>query len=283
MFTHNPVTPLRVEVLIDLLRTFRDRSFGTSDLVKLFQPEGLPGLSPTSKQARHTIEAAGQLGLIDSGEEVKISREYQRDKRPTREMVTDAIDAKILSGTEVEPYFALFYSYLLGLGNGAGVKKDSQTWANDFNLKVHGGELTSNPFNGPKYDGLNRWLSYAGLGWYDPDGVFQCNPYERMLRRLPTIFGKQKKLSSEEFMGKLAAACPELDGGEIFLRANQDFSPAGKMCSLGVSHALIDLHEDEIIRLHCPRDSRGWSIDVASPPNDGKTLQGPKIDFVERL
>ena len=125
-----------------------------------------------------------------------------------------------------------------------------------------------NRFNEPKHKGLEAWFSYAGLGWFDPAGNFQANPYERLRRALPTIFGRQRSLGADPFMEKLSAACPELDGGEIFRQANLAWQASEKKCTLGLSHALIELHLDQVIRLSCPADSAGWSVDEAEPPGD---------------
>ena len=85
-------------------------------------------------------------------------------------------------------------------------------------------------------------------------------------------------------MVQLAQFCPELDGGEIFLQANKyrNYTPEDKQCTLGLSHALVDLHEDEIIRLVCPLDSRGWSIELAQPSRDD-TIKSDRITLIEYL
>jgi hypothetical protein len=184
----------------------------------------------------------------------------------------------------VEPYFALFYSYLLSLNAEGGVKKTGDEWSRDFERDVLGGQRSDNPFNRDKWTGLNRWVGYAGLGWYDPGDNFQPNPYGRLLRRLPALFAGEKKLTGEAFMQNMSTACPELDGGSLFMQAHKSraYEPAAKVCTLGLSHALIDLHQDGWIRLNCPRDSRGWSIELAEPPSDDLMRSG-RIDSIELL
>ena len=85
-------------------------------------------------------------------------------------------------------------------------------------------------------------------------------------------------------MTQLARVCPELDGGKIFLQANKyrNYNPVDKQCTLGLSHALVDLHEDEIIRLSCPTDSRGWNIELAQPSRDD-TIESDRITIIEYL
>ena len=119
-----------------------------------------------------------------------------------------------------------------------------------------------------------------GLGWYDPAGSFQANPYDRVARAFPALFAGKSKLSSDEFMNGLAASCPELDGGTIFRQANRDWNGADKQCSPGLSHALIELHEDGVIRLDCPADCQEWSLKEAEPPRDD-WFKGDRIASVE--
>ena len=183
---------------------------------------------------------------------------------------------------EPETFFALFYSYLLALNKDGVRKKSGDDWAIDFDRDVFAGQRQSNPFNSTKYNGLRRWFRYAGLGWHDSEEVFQPNPFERILRRLPDIFDGRNKLRGEEFMENLGKTCPEIDGGKVFRRVAGNWKPENKTCTLGLSHALIELHQENKIRLHCPQDSRGWSIKDADPPSDD-TLKSDKIEIVELL
>ena len=278
MFTDEPVTPVRVETLVDLLRNSR-RRFDRAKLLRVLQPEPLPDLREDSKraQAKATLRAASELELVVTENGSLRTTIESGDARPTREIVLEALDRLVLSSLAVEPYFALFFSYLLAQGKaGDGAKDDNLILG--FQHDVFAGERTNNPFNSPKLAGLKRWLHYAGLGWFDTERIFQANPYERLRRSLPSLFSDDVKLGGGEFMKRLAVACPELDGGAIYRRADPKWSPDGKKCSLGLSHALLELHLDGFIQLHCFQDSRGWSIAEAEPLN----LQSDRIDFVER-
>jgi hypothetical protein len=62
-------------------------------------------------------------------------------------------------------------------------------------------------------------------------------------------------------MDRLSAAWPELDGDEIFRQADPAWQPSEKKCTLGLSHALIEFHLDDVIRLSCPADSAGWDAE----------------------
>lgn len=282
MFTDGPVTPTHLETLIDLLRDAGAKKLDAQTVALLLQPEGLPKLNPDRGQTKQALAAAEDLGLAERQEGLLALTIERKDKRSTREIVLEALDARVLTSRGAEPYFALFYSYLLGLGKKAGdPKKSREQWASEFNAQVFGGQKQPDPFNATKLTGLHRWFRYAGLGWYDPAGGFQCNPYERLRRSLPRIFDGKRKLQGGAFMEGLAHACPELDGGAIFRQAVPTYNDADRVCSLGLSHALVDLHLDGQVILHCPQDSSGWSLQEADPPLDNQTFRSARIDFVE--
>jgi hypothetical protein len=248
----------------------------------LLQPDELPDVNG-SEQAKQTIRAAVDLHLVEEeGQALRPSeRVRSRAGRPARTLVLQAIDEFVLGRAEVEPYFAPFYAYLLGLNADGAVVRDGQDWANDFNRVVYGGALTTNPFNKDKHRGLARWLPYAGLGWTDPGRAFHCNPYHRLERALPTIFGTELRLDVDAFMTRLAGSCPELDGGGLFRTSNSSWNAALRECTLGLSHALLELHHDGRLVLHCPLDSHGWSLALADPPRDDRHLRSPRVDAVE--
>ena len=241
MFTDDAVTPVRLEILLDLLRHCRQ---GTprEEAYRLLQPEPLAEGRPTFTPAKATLRAGLELGLIEEDSGKLALSPASRKEKNARVLVLAALDARVLADADVEKYFALFYAYYLGLTKQVYARQDqsNQQWADQFNKDVFADAPQENPFNGTKLTGLHRWFSYAGLGWYDPAGHFQANPYDRLLRALPDIFGRQRSLSADPFMEDLAAACPELDGGALFRQANQAWQPSEKKCSLGLSHALIE-------------------------------------------
>lgn len=280
MFTDGPVTPARLECLINLLRENSRREWSRADLATLLQPKGLPDLTPTSEQANDAITAAIELGLVtQQGRQIKLLP--HKAQLSTRELVLNYLDKRVLGATDIEPYYAPFYSYLISLNQKGGEEKDRVAWANEFNQECSHIAGIQNPFNQAKHTGLERWYVYSGHGWFDPKHVFQPNPYWRLLRQLPHVFGKDTRLSGDQFMTRVAEYCPELDSGSIFRRTCLKHKPDARVATLALSHALIDLHLDERIRLHCAPDSRGWSIEAALPPNDGRTLRSARIDYVE--
>jgi hypothetical protein len=290
MFTDNPVTPVRLEILIGLLREI-SRGLPRQEVYRLLQPEPLDPDTGSSSPAGATVKAAIELELAEEdsgGKNLTLKPAYRKDG-PIRAAILKAFDERVLATAEVEKYFALFYAYYLGLGKKTYEFRsfNKEQWADEFNQQVFGSAPQENRFNGTKLTGLHRWFSYVGLGWFDSTnsvgkGEFQANPYERLQRALPAIFGKKPRLEIEPFIAKLAETCPELDGGSLFIQANPGWSAEDRRCTLGLSHALIELHLDGIIRLSCPADSGGWDIRDAEPPG-GDNFGSSKIAAIELL
>jgi hypothetical protein len=257
-------------MLLDVVRSMSGRKFEAPTVRQLLQPEGLPGLTASSGQAAKILFAARELELIADQADGMIRPARPRDNRSAKAALIDAIDEKVLSGDDkTEPWFALFYAFLLGRDAFAGSSpKSGMDWESRFERELFSGTTPVNRFNLDKYRGLRRWFRYSGLGWHDSDGSFHPNPYDRVARRLPAVFGKARELDVDAFMERLSGTCPELDGGHVFLRANPGWSRSGRTMSLGLAHALVDLHLDQMIVLNCPLDSDGWSIVKASPPRD---------------
>lgn len=277
MFTDGPTTPLRVETLLTLVREMGRRA-QRDTLRAVFQPQGLDRKG-NSSAFDQTFRAAEELKLI----QVKEGQASAVPEKtiPIRVALQEALDREVLAHTGVEPYFALFYAFVLGTPRSSMSGRTRDDWVAEFNRVLFEGESVSNRFNPDKLSGLHRWLRYAGLGWYDSKDSFQCLPVPRLLRCLERIFQKERRMMGEAFMAAVARECPELDGGEVFLRANPPWDPAQKQCTAGFAQALVALHEDGWIRLHGAPDSRGWSLALAEPPNDGKTLRSVYLDEVE--
>ena len=279
MFTHEPITPRRLECLIDLLREYSRRDWTRAGLAGVLQPEGLPDLKEKSEQASKVIKAALELGLVaEDGGLIRLAP-FQRE-RTTSDLVLQAMEERILASTDVETYYAPFYSYLISQG-AVPERRDGGAWAIAFARDCPQMAGEQNPFNKTKYTGLERWYAYSGHGWFDMTGEFQPNPYSRILRQLRNIFTDDVRLSGDDFITRLAQCCPELDKGSIFRRTLPNYNAEAQVASLALSHALVDLHLDRHICLFCAPDSRGWSIEAALPPSDGRTLRSGRIDYVE--
>jgi len=281
MFTDSPATPARVEAVVDVVRWF-DGTVDTETLAGVVQPRCLPGVKTSSNQGRESIQAASELGLIKANRSVTEATFDVRVPTSSRALVLSSFDRIVLAGTQVERHFALFYAFLLGFGSALESLGREELVAR-FETVVYRGKRGENPFNSSKLSGQLRWMRYAGLGWHDSKDNFQPNPYKRVWRQLRTIFKGTPDLPAQGFMAALANQCPEVDGGTLFLQANPDYKIDQMACTAGLSHALIDLHHDGIIRLHGYPDSAGWSLKAAEPTSDTKTFQSDRFDRVELI
>jgi hypothetical protein len=54
-------------------------------------------------------------------------------------------------------------------------------------------------------------------------------------------------------------------------------------CTAGLCDALSELHDSGVIRLYCPADARGWSLEEAPPDQRPPDIVGAKMDTVELL
>lgn len=281
MFTDSEATPARVEMLLELVRSMSARKLDTATIRQLLQPAGLPDVTSKSDQAGKMIAAARDLDLIEDQAGGMIRASRTRDNRSARTAVVEAIDERVLRDDKVEPWFALFYAFLLGRDESAAAGPEAATrWEARFERELFGGTKQINRFNDTKYRGLRRWFRYSGLGWHDGDDRFHPDPYERVVRQLPAIFNQGPDLPIDGFMERLSEHCPELDGGHLFLRANPNWDRSARTITLGLSHALVDLHLDGILVLNCPLDSDGWSIAKAAPPRDGRHLKSDRVSGV---
>ncbi len=282
MFTDTPATPTRVELLIDLVRSMAGRKLDTRTIREISQPTSLPNFTGSYEQSTKVVLAARELGLIIEDPDGQLRPTRQRDNRAARQVLLDAIDERVLQSDNVEPYFALFYAYILGRNEVADASEGGR-WETEFNRDLFEQQPASNRFNKTKYTGLRRWFRYSGLGWHDSADAFVPNPYERLARAVSRIFKEKKRLEADDFMNALSIICPELDGGWIFMKANPLHDAKARRCTVGLSHALIDLHLDGVIELNCPVDSDGWSIASASPPYDGKSIKSDRFTSISLL
>jgi hypothetical protein len=281
MFTDSPATPARVEVLLSLVLEMRERKFDRSTIKNLLQPDGLPDLKSESSQASEALAAAIELGLVKEDGEKNFRPAWDtRRGLAVREVLVGALEDKVLGRTDVEPYFAPFYSFLIAQEiDVAGSGADGTKWAEAFN-RARGDRSDRNPFNNVKYTGLRRWMRYSGLGWHDSKDNFIPCPYERIRRALPSVFGKSKKLDGVEFITRLGAHCPELDGGSVFAEINPKFDSG--FCTRAVASVLRDMHDEDLLAINCPHDSRGPSLELAGEERDPKRgLSSDRIDSIE--
>jgi hypothetical protein len=283
MFMDEAITPARVEAFIDVVRKLPQKQAPMTSVKQLFQPQGLPDLSSASQNIKNVIKALKELELAQEEAGYIQMRLEARERRSSREVLLEALDTYVLEREDVEPWFAKFYAFLIAqpADDAHAAAGKGAYWESKFNREALDDVPASNRFNNTKYAGFRRWLRYMGLGWHDGSDAFQPNPYDRLARTLPRIFASQDELGADEFMKRLAATCPELDGGRIFLLVNRHYDPTHRECTLAVAAALVELHLDGHLTLDCPGDSQGWSLRAAAPPRVGP-IRSDRFDRVIR-
>jgi len=262
-FIDNPTIPIRLETLLEVIIFYGKKKLNQKQIVNLLQPNGLPDLREKSNQAKDHLNAAMNLNIIEKDGDI-----YNLNKKiitnNAKQIIIEACDKYILNDNEVndlEPYFAWFYSYLLGQNKEA-KSGDGTNWEYDFNKEFFPEKKASNQFNNDKYIQFLSWYRYLGLGWRDPNNSLQPNPYERVKRTLPKIFEKLDEITIDDFMGKLAQFCPELDGGTIFIKANAKiWKKEDRVFTRGLGRAMYELHIDKVIELQGIKDATYfWNI-----------------------
>jgi hypothetical protein len=119
------------------------------------------------------------------------------------------------------------------------------------------------------FNAWRNWAEFLGWGWTTtfgprPGVQFVPDATVRIRSLLPRLVpAPETDLSMNDFMAKLAALCPELDGGILFIRcwqAGRDVEQ-GNRISLMVSTALRVLHASGEIALIERKDAApAWSL-----------------------
>lgn len=283
MFTDSPTIPTQLEVLLDVVHALRHRKASPNTLGQLIQPKGLPDLKSSSSQMANHLFAARELELVaaDADNDIRLTYSVRGEHQPRRAILA-AFDRIALADDRVEKWAGRFYAYLIVQDNDTLRRDQARARADRFMADLPSTVDKGNPMNDTKYRALERWYVYVGLGWTDPDDVFTPDPTERLRRALPAIWGEDRKLGADQFMDRVAQACPELDGGALFSEVTTHaYSPSARRCTQALAGALRRLHEEGEFTLHCPFDNKGWSLEKAGiGPVPGQASS--RFDSVER-
>lgn len=284
MFTDNPALPAQLEVLLDVVYAMRSRRASPEALRQLIQPKGLADLTDGSKQFAHHLSAAEELGLVRRDEEdVRLSYTVRGEHQP-RQSILAAFDRVALADARVEKWAGRFYSYLAVHESASlGTTGEIDLFVAQFMSDLAADVDRANQMNGVKYRALMNWYPYVGLGWMDPAGSFVPDPTERVRRSLAQIWSKDHKLDADEFVDRVGRTCPELDGGVLFKEATAGaYITSERRCTLALATALRRLHDEGVLILRCPADSKGWDLARAgSGPVAGQV--STRVDVVEKV
>lgn len=284
MFTDNPTIPAQLEVLLEVVYASRHRRSDADALRQLMQPKGLPDLTESSRQSALHLSAAQELGLVHVDDDGNVKLSYPvRGGHHAMSAILTAFDRVALADASVEKWAGRFYAYLtVNETVASSTADDIDRLTHQFMADLAQAVDNGNAMNKDKYRALVRWYVYVGLGWFDPASNFVPDPTDRIRRSLHLIWGKDRRLESDEFMERLGRTCPELDGGALFAEStSRYYNASARQCTQAVAGALRRLHGEGDLSLHCPSDSKGWSIDRGgSNPVPGEA--STRIDFVER-
>ncbi|GAB3647302.1 protein DpdG [Ramlibacter alkalitolerans] len=285
MFTDNPTIPAQLEVLLDVVHAMRQRKCSAEALRHLIQPEGLPGVKPNSAQVDNHLAAARELELVkaDENQDIRLTYSFRGEHR-AKPAILAAFDCIALANANVEKWAGRFYAYMIAQEDDFnGGQAAVEAFANKFMVDLPSSVDKGNPMNLEKHRALMRWYPYVGMGWVDPSGAFNADPTERLRRALPVIWEDERKLDAQEFMDRMGRACPELDGGALFNEVTEAlFSASARQCTQALATALRRLHDEGVLRLHCPSDSKGWSLDRAGQSQVTGEASN-RFDAVERV
>jgi hypothetical protein len=285
MFTDNPTIPVQLEVLLDVVHAMRQHKASDDALRQLIQPKGLPDLTPSSKQFANHLSAAVELELVRTDDKQNIRLTYKvREEHQAKPAILIAFDQIVLANARVEKWAGRFYAYLIAQDDDViRGPAEGEALANRFMSDLPSTVDKGNPMNSDKYRALMRWYPYVGLGWMDPFGAFNPDPTDRLRRTLDVIWQKDRKLDASEFMDRLGWACPELDGGALFNEVTSGtYTASSRQCTQALATALRRLHDEGSLKLHCPADSTGWSLEKAGgSPVPGEASN--RFDTVERI
>jgi hypothetical protein len=133
-------------------------------------------------------------------------------------------------------------------------------------------ELMSNQKVAPKaivndvrWQGFVEWATFLGLGWTSSGATINLDPAASVDWALGDVFGKQRELSQEHFLHRLAEEIPVVDGGRYRTIVEGTIgkpwrSLAPNEVSPSLSTALTHLEARGAIRLESRADAAAASL-----------------------
>jgi hypothetical protein len=140
-------------------------------------------------------------------------------------------------------------------------------WEVLVNRQLVGSDGTTIVQNDTRWNGLRAWMPY--LGFARDATCWDVDPTDAVRDVLPDVFGTAKTMLATEFLERVAAALPVLDGGkyrrevEAVLKMGSWPKPEPGQVSMSISRALQRLDREGVIVLEQRSDTR-----------DGITLLG---------
>ncbi len=240
-------------------------------LLALCAPKTIVGLNPKPYQGRQTLHRWTQLGLfIESDGVVRV-----------------APSAATVGLDDVDGLRALMLEVVLSERNNPQLRLDALEHGDDPSLAgdftralcwtlaqdvyvfepTHLGvealqaaqRVKPTPFvNDTRWQGFVEWAGFLGFMWSTPRPMI--NPAAAIRWVLPSLFGAQPTLTQDQFLGRLAARLPVLDGGSYRELVERSIGAAPRTpkendLSISLSAALLQLEASGALRLEARSDA----------------------------
>jgi hypothetical protein len=248
------ITPYRLHALLRLIPRLQSPS--RQDLYDLLQPEAL---TDDQKASKDVLMAALTMGLIVEQDSV-IRLEVERDQVESVDAFRRLMQDRVLGVTSdlSNNYLFNIFCAWYAVQDERVLQYELKEFETQFNEQLYP-DAEVRPFNTTKLNGWRQWAAFLGVGWLMkfgnrevviPDPSVRLRPYLQQLLPPPG-----ETIGFGLFMEELGLNCPELDGGELFLRcwsASRGAETRGNELSLMLSTALRayhDLGDIELIRM----------------------------------
>ena len=267
------VEPRRLRVMLQLVS---DMDAPTREAVSHLAQ--LPVLleNPSSKSALSASEnihrIAVNCGLISENDDNTLSLHVEPEHVATMLSFQDHMRQVLMGITEASQsnyLFNLFSAWYAVQNEHVLHKLVYEGYDVAFNKEMSAYVSTAKErlFNTTKLNGWRKWAEFLGLGWImalGPRSILVPDATRRVKVVLPEIFLDQETLSFSLFMERLAALCPELDGGQLFLYCwsiSRGAESRSNRLSLMLSTALRTLATLNTITLMNEADSSNvWTL-----------------------
>jgi hypothetical protein len=246
LFGDGQLTPARLHALLRLVA--RRPGLTRRELTDLLQPASL---ARNQNAAEVVIAEAKGLGLIDaeSNSSAEVRLTVSQDAIEDIEAFRQLMASRVLGVTDSngENYlFNLFTAWYATLDAEVLTATPDRVVA-QFNEKLFAA-AEGQKINDTKFAAWRPWAVFFGFGWLMSRGgrtllVPDCSG--RVLSVIDQVLVDATPIPFQEFRRRLAAICPELDGGVLYEHAAQFAQSAnrGQLVSLMLSSALRALHE----------------------------------------
>jgi hypothetical protein len=126
--------------------------------------------------------------------------------------------------------------------------------------------LCSSIRNDARYQNVIYWARYLGLAEGLVADMVIADPTRAIERRLPVLFGDERRMTVNAFIHRLGTHIPVLDGGAVWLemqgRLRETLQAKERHLSEAISLAMLRLQQAGRIKLEGLSDATSWILEV---------------------